>query len=61
MKIQVLKSIQIDGIHYECGDVAEVSESMSYELLNYKRAIKYVEPKVTSKPKPKPKPKKTVK
>ena len=59
MKIQVLKSIQIDGIHYEYGDVAEVSESMSYELLNYKRAIKYVEPKVTSKPKPNPK--KTVK
>ena len=53
MKIQVLKSIQIDGIHYEYGDVAEVSETFAYELLNYKRAIKYVEPKVTSKPKPK--------
>ena len=59
MKILVLKSIQLDGIHYEYGDVAEVSESMFNELLNYKRAIKYVEPKVTSKPKPKPK--KTVK
>lgn len=53
MKIQVLKSIQIDGKHYDCGDVAEVSESMGYEFLNYKRAIKYVEPKVTRKPKPK--------
>ena len=59
MKIQVLKSIQIDGIHYEYGDVAEVSETFAYELLNYKRAIKYVEPKVTSKPKPKQK--KTIK
>ena len=42
MKIRVLKSVQIDGVHYEYGDVAEVSESMSYELLNYKRAIKNI-------------------
>ena len=54
MKIQVLKSIQIAGTHYEILDVVDVDAQMADELITANRAIAYTEkpkPKRTRKPK----------
>ena len=54
MKIQVLKSLQINGVHIEQLDVVDVDGQIADELLTANRAIPYVEkpkPKRTKKPK----------
>ena len=48
MKVQVLKSLQINGVHIEQLDVVDVDGQMAEELFTANRAIPYVE-----KPKPK--------
>ena len=48
MKVQVLKSLQINGKHIEQLDVVDVDGQMAEELFTANRAIPYVE-----KPKPK--------
>ena len=54
MKIQVLKSLQINGVHIEQLDVVDVDGQIADELFTANRAIPYVEkpkPKRTKKPK----------
>ena len=54
MKIQVLKSLQINGVHIEQLDVVDVDGQIADELLTANRAIPYVakpKPKRTKKPK----------
>ena len=54
MKVQVLKSLQINGVHIEQLDVVDVDGQMAEELFTANRAIPYVEkpnPKRTKKPK----------
>ena len=51
MKVQVLKSLQINGVHIEQLDVVDVDGQMADELFTANRAIPYVEkPKRTKKP-----------
>lgn len=53
MKVQVLKSLQINGKHIEQLDVVDVDGQMAEELFTANRAIPYVEkpkPKRTKKP-----------
>ncbi|MDE1170920.1 MAG: hypothetical protein PW734_06905 [Verrucomicrobium sp.] len=51
MKIKVLKSIRIGGVHHSVNQVAEVNESLGRELINRSAAAHHIEPSTPTDPK----------